>query len=244
MSDQPDHTFACRSPSKARWRFACLTALAISSIAACRADVPVALPAECFQTPTDTPAGGSVIWGETPGSDRAWQALRATLPGSPAFMPGASIWSLRAKLDSMWSQDSLALMVALGRAIVDNRTTTTFSAVIAAQYYAFYRGSPDLLLARYGEAGEPADRLTWVLLGLTPPLSLAAESQVVGFACEAAWMLTELAHDPFLAARVKGGHLPSLRLLLTGILAEAERVTSGHNRQTVTELRRMTESPR
>ena len=242
MPARPNPSPVSGSPIKAGSGLRWLGAVVFALTAACRADVPVALPAECFQTPTDTPAGGSVVWGETPGSDRAWQELRATLPGSPEFMPGASIWSLRPKLDSMWSQDSLALMVALGRAIVDNRTTTTFSAVIAAQYYALYRGSSDLLLARYGEAGEPADRLTWVLLGLTPPLSLVAESQVLGFACEAAWMLTELTHDPFLAARERGGHLSNLRLFSTGILSEAERVTSGKNRQTVAELRRLTEA--
>jgi len=153
--------------------------------------------------------------------------LREALPATPGELRDPSIWSLRPKLESLRRQDPLGWGDALAQVIVDSRTWTTFTAVIAAQYYREFAESPGRLLWFFRQAGEPGERLVWVFLALSPPLTRSEQLEVFGYACEAAWALYQLKHDSLLVARQENGHHPLPRFALDGIIEDAERVTEG-----------------
>ncbi len=195
------------------------------------------LPELCFAVGTDSPL--SAVTSKTNESRvvEIADSLRRAIPSSPEGFESPSIWSIRGRLDALAKRDSVLFLWALASLVVDNRTTTTFAAVVAAQYYSAYGGSAEQLLAAFHEAAEPEDRLAWVFLALTPPLSPAAEREVFRHGCVAAWTLSQLNQDPFLKALEAQGRAPFSRLELESTLSDVERLTSGQVREAALLLR-------
>lgn len=196
------------------------------------------LPASCAQV--NWPTSGSVyrpsVIFTAPRSLIADSLLRI-LPTHSWSVTGTGLEVIDA-VHRLWNIDSALVEQGLSEIISDDREFSDFTAVIAAQAYLEVSGRADPLLSVFTEGGEPAQRLGWMLTALRPPLDSLAQTQVFGYACNAAWIILRSRSDPFLRARAAAEHEVFFLADEEGILTDAARlVTDFHRADTQTLIR-------
>jgi hypothetical protein len=213
-----------------------LGSIAVAASWASTACAQQSLPPACFQV---TSAQPSLLSAEPPnpgGVDVVLDSVLRLLPANPRMMAGNSIWKRFEPIRQMWLADSVSTEFALATIVSDDRDVTTFTAVVAAQYYERLSGRGTPMLPVFASAGEPPSRLAWVLMALRAPLDSIAEAQVFGHACNAAWELIASEQDPYLRAREQLGHSLFRGVDSDDILSSADRLISGKYRQEMSQL--------
>ena len=142
-------------------------------------------------------------------------------------------------IERLWRVDSASVEQALSEIISDDREFTAFTAGIAAEAYGQLSGRADPLLSVFTGWGEAPSRLGMVLAALRPPLDTLAQAQVVGYACNAGWILQKSGSDPFLLSREAAGHGVFFLADAEGVLNDAERLVTGPLRNDVLAIVRL-----
>jgi len=166
-------------------------------------------------------------------------SLLRILPAHSWSVAGSGLEVMEA-VRRLWNVDSVLVGQALSEILTDDREFSLFTAVIAAESYGQLSGRAEPLLSVFTEGGEPPSRLSLMLSALRPPLDTVAQAQVLGYACNAGWIIVRSRTDPYLRARAAGEHPLFFIIEAEGILADADRLVTGPLKDDVQTLLRLT----